>query len=290
MVTGWIFDRLGEGVEFVMEHKWARRLALVLFCLIVLGYEITILKAQTESSVIPVTVITMASNRAVAEPPDAPIPAMESSSSSNMSFASTAAISQMGHKPAPTKKHRWLTAYNFSLFALPAGEIVDSLGTRDNMKHHKWLCGYDSLWGTSGYAISTQDQIPYTVADLKSICGVSPSGVQPNYMFDVTQTNSFVEGGWAARWKLTGNRNYAGVEAWNLGNDVAQALIAHYLHKKGGRMGKIGAAMNYWHGIAHLDLGIDNSLYVSHNRTPAEWAKNNPKGFTWTPPYWWGKK
>jgi len=223
---------------------------------------------------------------AVSELPDAPTPAMESSSSS-MPFAS-AAITSLG-KPAQVKKHRWLTAYNFSLLALAAGETVDSWGTHRNMTHPKWLCGFDPEPGF-GYAISSNDQILYGVSDVKNICGVSPAGVQPNYMFDVTQTTSFTEVGWTAKWGLAGNRNFVGVEVWNLGNDVVQAVIAHYLHRKGGLIGKIGAAMNYGRGINHAKLGIENFIYVSRNATPAQWAKNNREGFSWSPPYWWGKK
>ena len=114
---------------------------------------------------------------------------------------------------------------------------------------------------------------------------------QPNYMYDVTQAGSFTESGWAAAWKLTGNRNYAGVEAWNLGNDVAQALVAHYLHRKGGWKGKIGDAMNFSHGIVHLEGGLRNLHYVHANSTPDQWVKNNPLWFNnWTPPRWWGKE
>jgi hypothetical protein len=227
---------------------------------------------------------------AVSELPDAPMPVMESSSS-NMLPAVAAITSQAFRKPTPPKKHRWLNMYNLSLLTLAAGETVDSLGTHENMTHPKWICGFDSIWPTGGYAISTNDQITYDAAAVKSICGVSPAGVQPNYMFDVTQTNSFDEAGWAAKYGLVGNRNYAGVETWNLGNDVAQALLAHYLHKKGGWKGKVGTAMNYCHGINHLELGITNFRYVSQNRIPDEWVKNNPKGFNnWPGPYWWGKK
>jgi hypothetical protein len=225
---------------------------------------------------------------AVSELPDAPMPAMESSSDS-MPFAS-AAITSLG-KPAQAKKHRWLTTYNGSIATLIMGEAIDTWGTHRNMTHRKWLCGFDPEPGF-GYAISTNDQILYSVADVKSICGVSPAGVQPNYMYDVTQADSFIETGWAAKWKLTGNRNYAGVEAWNMGADVAQALVAHYLHKKGGWKGKLGTAMNFSHGIVHLEGGISNLHYASANRTtPDQWVKNNPLWFSnWTPPRWWGKE
>jgi len=225
------------------------------------------------------------------ELPNAPVPMMESSSSSNRLLTATANTSQVSPTPAPTKHRRWLTTYNGSLLTLVVGETIDSLGTYKNMTHTKWICGFDPVWPTGGYAISTGDQITYNADDVKSICGVSPTGMQPNYMFDVTQTDSFTEAGWAAKWGLTGNRNFAGVEAWNLGNDVAQALLAHYLHKKGGWRGKVGTAMNYCRGIGHLWYGLDNFRYVSQNRTPDEWVNNNSKGFTnWPGPYWWGKK
>jgi len=60
---------------------------------------------------------------AMSELPDAPIPAMESSSSS-MPLAS-AAITSLG-KPTQTKKHRWLTTYNGSIATLIVGEAIDS--------------------------------------------------------------------------------------------------------------------------------------------------------------------
>jgi hypothetical protein len=279
------FGTLGEFLGWAFEKEWRQNAFLIAYGLLAIFVFVApaLLYSQPKTEMPKQPVV------AVNELPDAPMPAMESSSS-NMSFTSAGIASQTFRRPTPIKKHRWLTAYNFSLLTLAVGETVDSLGTYENMTHPKWLCGYDSLWPTWGYAISTNDHVTYDEASVKSICGVSPAGVQPNYMFDVTQTNSFMEGGWAAKWKLTGNRNYAGVEAWNLGNDVAQALVAHYLHKKGGWKGKVGTGMNYWHGIGHLGYGISNFRYISQNCTPAEWAKNNPKGFTWSPPYWWGKK
>jgi hypothetical protein len=269
-----IFGSFWEGLERVIETERRQNASLTLSGLLAIFVFVgpALLYSQSRT-----------------ELPDAPLPAMKASLS-DMFFTSVVATSQTDHKLAPTKKHRWLNVYNLSLATLAVGEVVDTWGTHENMTHPIWLCGFDSSWPAGETAITASGYSNYKSSNMKSTCGVSPTGVQANYMFDVTLTNSFMEGGWAAKWKLTGDRNYAGVEAWNVGLDVVQAIGAHYLHKRGPWEGRVGSAANYSHALAHLYGGICNFRFVSQNRTPAEWANNNASAFDWPAPYWWGKK
>jgi hypothetical protein len=116
-----------------------------------------------------------------------------------------------------------------------------------------------------------------------------------NYAYDVTQgpLGMFTEGGWAAKWGLTGKRNFAGVAAWNIANDAGQAFLAGYLERKRGWRGKIGTAMNFSHGIVHLTYGIENFQLVAQNSNPNDVFKKFPNALpAWADsfPRWWGKK
>ena len=185
------------------------------------------------------------------------------------------------------KKRPLLTAYNLSLSALVASEVVDGYGTNKILNHPKWFCGYNPQ-DTRGWAISTTDQSrQWTAVDIQNICGPTA-----NFMYDTTQDGNFIERGWTAQWKLAGNRNAAGVIAWNVGADIGQAILAHYLHKKRGWVGMIGTAMNATHAGGHLYGGITNVLFVNRNNNPNSYFRlhnDDPNG-SFPQPRWWGKQ
>ena len=224
---------------------------------------------------------------ALNELPDAPVPAMESSSGSVSMFTLNTTTSKT---VTQTKKHRWLTAYNASVATLIVGEVVDTWGTHRNMIHPKFLCGYNATPGF-GAAISTaKGDIGFQ--QIQSLCG-EPGGRSANFAYDVTQLGMYVEGGWAAKWGLAGNRDFARVAIANITNDLLHAVVIKYLSKKGGWRGKIGNATLLFHGEEHLRLGIANLRFVANNNDPSAVFQNHPNQMPiWadSTPCWWGKK
>ena len=58
------------------------------------------------------------------------------------------------------------------------------------------------------------------------------AGQQANWAFDVSRVGYFSEGGWVTQFHLSGDRNYASVEGWNLVNDAGWYLIARRLGRR----------------------------------------------------------
>jgi hypothetical protein len=221
------------------------------------------------------------------ELPDAPMPAMESSSSS-MLPADAATTSQVFHKPAPAKKRRWLTAYGESVAALVSSEVVDSVGTYKNMTHPKFLCGYSAVLGSNSAAISTTE-IGIGMQQIGNLCG-APNGRSVNFAYDVTQIGMFTETGLAVKWRLAGNRNYARVEIADITSDVIHVVVVGYLNKKGKWWSRVGNATLLFHAEEHLRLGIGNfqlpndpnAVFRDHPNVLPPWADAFPS--------WWGKR
>ena len=223
------------------------------------------------------------------ELPDAPIPVVESSSSTLFTSATMTSPS----KPIQAKKHRWLTAYNESVVALVVGEAVDTWGTHRNMTHPKFVCGYNLILGGGG-AISTTENVLYDLYQIQALCGPSPLGEKANYAYDTTQLNGmFTEIGLAAKWGIAGNRDFARVEAADITSDILHALVVKYLNKKGGWRGKIGNATLLFHAEEHFRLGIGNFRTVASNNDPNTVFRNYPNEmpiFADTFTRWWGKR
>src|SRR3569833_71877 len=153
-----------------------------------------------------------AQDLAVTELPSAPVPEMRS-------------VIAKQPVAAPTKPHRWLTLNNASLYFLFAGEALDSWTTYRNLTHPKWICGYSPAFGSAATYIS-DDGKHYDQRTIQhELCGPGPSGQLANYAYDVTRTGAFTESGWVTNLRLTGNRNVAGVLAWNFADDIGQVLI-----------------------------------------------------------------
>lgn len=186
------------------------------------------------------------------------------------------------------RAHSWFTLNKISIAVLAAGEAVDSWGTYRNMTHTKWICGNSPAFD-GAYDTNVPGQIS-SLRDVQSVCGVGPAGQSANWAFDVTRVGYFSEGGWVTQFHLADKRNYAGVEAWNLVNDVGWYLVARRLGKRTDWIGKWGrSALNFERGIVHFDLGIGNFVAVSRDRNPNTLDLYVPKNSNYTAPRWWGK-
>lgn len=192
--------------------------------------------------------------------------------------------------PAQTPRlarHRWLNANNLSIAVLVAGEAVDTWGTYRNLSHTRWLCGNSPAFA-DGYDTNVPSEIS-GIRDVQTVCGAGPAGQQANWAFDVSRVGYFSEGGWVTQLGLSGERNYAGVEGWNLANDVGWYLVARHLGKRKDWIGKCGPALNFGRGLVHLELGIGNFLAVSHHQNPNSLNLHLPKDSNYTDPRWWGR-
>ena len=223
----------------------------------------------------------------VNELPDAPIPVVSFSSSVS------ATMTLPGKQAQQIKKHRWFTAYNESVAALVIGEAVDTWGTHRNMTHPKFVCGWNSTPGFAAAYSSTDNT--YNINEVDTLCGTFPQAqdLHANYAYDVTQLGMFTETGWAAKWGIAGNRDFARVEVANITSDILHVLVVKYLNKKSGWMGKIGNATLLFHAEEHLRLGKGNFSNVASNSDPNAVFNNHPNDLpAWadTFPRWWGKK
>jgi len=196
----------------------------------------------------------------------------------------------MEHKPqveSPRSPRLRLSLNNLSVATLIAGEMIDSLGTYRNMTHHKWLCGNSHAFAGS-YDTNVPGEIT-SLQDVKTMCGQGPGGRSANWAFDTTQAGYFSEGGWVTQFHLAGERNFAAVEAWNIGNDFAWYLTARHLERRGGWIGKIGRTLNFSRGIIHIHLGIGNLIAVRHTENPNSLNLHVPQNSNYSAPRWWGK-
>ena len=188
-------------------------------------------------------------------------------------------------------KRRWINLKNGSIAVLFAGEALDSWTTYNNLNHPKWICGYSPAFGNAVTYISDDGNVydPHTIQS--DLCGPSPSGQPANYAYDVTRTGAFTETGWTTSLRLTGNRNIAGVLAWNIADDVGQMLIARHLSKRRGIVGRLAPGINLARGLVHIDCGIQNLQFARNHRNATTWQFNLPNESTLYPgPRWWGKK
>jgi hypothetical protein len=195
---------------------------------------------------------------------DAPIPVLH-----------VRAIMRAAVQTPQSVKRRWLTVKSMSVATLVAGEVIDSWGTYKNMTHTKWICGNSPLFA-GGYDTNVPGQIS-SLRDVQTVCGVGVAGHSANWAFDVTQAGYFSEGGWVTQFHLAGDRNYAGVEGWNLVNDVGWYLLARHLGRRADWIGKCASGLNFGRGIVHLNLGIGNFIAVSHHQNPNALDLHVPK-------------
>lgn len=213
--------------------------------------------------------------------PEAPAP----------SFNSVHALMR-GSIPQPPTRHRWLTLNHLSIAVLFAGEALDSWSTYNNLTHPRWICGYSPAFGNSVTYISNDGTHydPHTIQT--ELCGPGPSGQLANYAYDVTRTGAFTEQGWTTTLHLAGNRNFGGVLAWNLADDLGQLFAAHYLSKRKGIIGKLAPGINFSHGFVHLDCGVLNLQFAHTHRNPKTWQFHVPDEASLYPaiPRWWGRQ
>ena len=209
--------------------------------------------------------------------PDAPVP----------EILHVHAIMRARVQTPRTLKLRWLNHNSMSIATLVAGEAIDSWGTYKNMTHTKWICGNSPAFAR-GYDTNVPTEIS-SLRDVQTVCGSGLAGQSANWAFDVTRDGYFSEGGWATQLHLAGERDYAGVEGWNLANDVGWYLAARRLGRKTGWIGKCGPALNFGRGVVHLDLGIGNFIAVSHHKNPNALNLFVPKDSNYAAPRWWGK-
>jgi len=192
--------------------------------------------------------------------------------------------------PRP-QRHRWLTINNASIAVLFAGEALDSWTTYNNLTHPKWICGYSPAFGNAVTYIS-DDGKRYDPQTIQSdLCGPSPSGHLANYAYDVTRTGAFTETGWTTSLHFTSNRNIAAVLAWNIADDAGQILVARYLSKRHGIIGRIAPGINFARGLVHFDCGIQNPQFARNHRDATTWQFQLPNESTLYPgPRWWGRQ
>lgn len=183
--------------------------------------------------------------------------------------------------------HRWLYLSRASIATLVVGEAIDSWGTYKNMTHPKWICGNSPAF-IGGYDTNVPGEIS-NLGDVQMVCGAGPTGQSANWAFDATRAGYFSEGGWVTQLHLADNRNYAGVEGWNIANDIGWYLFARHLERRTDWISKCGAALNLGRGIVHLDLGVGNFLAVSHHQNPNTLDLHVPKDSNYGAPRWWGK-
>src|SRR3569833_2048115 len=217
-----------------------------------------------------------AQDLAVTELPSAPVPEMRS-------------VIAKQPVAAPTKTHRWQTQNNASLYFLFAGEALDSWTTYRNLTHPKWICGYSPAFGSAATNISN-DRNRYDAHTIQyTLCGPDGSGRLANYAYDVTRTGAFTETGWVTKLHLAGNRDVVKVLALNVGDDVGQLLVARYLRRREGIIGKLAPGINFTRGLIHIDCGIRNLQFARANSNATTWQFNLPNEGTLYPgPRWWG--
>lgn len=211
--------------------------------------------------------------------PDAPVPAIPGMHGVMKGYSAA----------PPVIRHRWLNLNNLSIATLVAGEALDSWSTHNNLTHPKWICGYNPDFGNTLIYISPNPGLNEGPSSQNTVCGPGPSGQVANYAYDATQMGAYTETGWVTKFHLAGNRNYAGVEAWNLANDVGQFLIARYASKRLARLRKVGPALNFSHGFGHIECGVLNIRFAMQHRNANTWEFPATVDSSLVPgPRWWG--
>jgi len=197
-----------------------------------------------------------------------------------------------GHAaPRGPIRRRWLNLNTAAISLLAAGEALDSWTTYRNLTHPKWICGYSPAFGSSATYISN-DGNRYDAHTIQyTLCGPDGSGRLANYAYDVTRTGAFTETGWVTKLHLAGNRDVVKVLALNVGDDVGQLLVARYLRRREGIIGKLAPGINFTRGLIHIDCGIRNLQFARSNSNATTWQFNLPNEATLYPgPRWWGRQ
>jgi len=183
--------------------------------------------------------------------------------------------------------HRhWSTLRKVAVGTLIGGELIDSWGTYKNVTHTRWVCGNSPAFNGS-YDTNATGELT-SLPEVGAVCGIGPAGQSANWAFDVSRLGYFSEGGWVSQWHLSGERNFAGIEGWNLANDVGWYLVARQLEKRKGWIGRSGTALNFARGIVHLQLGIGNFTAIRNHRNPNTLDLHIPKDSHYNSPRWWG--
>jgi hypothetical protein len=124
-----------------------------------------------------------------------------------------------------------------------------------------------------------------------TLCGPDGSGRLANYAYDTTRTGAFTETGWVTKLHLAGNRDVVKVLALNVADDVGQLLVARYLRRREGIIGKLAPGINFTRGLIHIDCGIRNLQFARSNSNATTWQFNLPNEGTLYPgPRWWGRQ
>ena len=190
----------------------------------------------------------------------------------------------------PARKSR-INLNTLSIAVLAGGEALDSWTTYKNLTHPRWICGYSPALGNAVTYISDDGKQYDPHAIQFDLCGTGPSGQLANYAYDVTRTGAFTEDGWVTKLHLTGNRNVAGVLAWNVADDVGQLLVARYLEKHRGMIRRIAPGINFTRGIVHIQCGVLNFQFARTHNNPGTWQFHLPSESSLYPnPRWWGKQ
>jgi hypothetical protein len=190
-----------------------------------------------------------------------------------------------------SRDRRQFTLNKASLSLLAAGAFLDSWTTYRNLTHRKWICGYSPALGSAVTYIS-DDGTHYDPQTIQyGLCGPSASGQLANYAYDVTRTGAYTETGWVTTLRLSGKRNVAGVLAWNIADDVGQMLVARYLSRRRGLVGRIAPTITFARGLVRLDCGIRNLQFARTHKNASTWPFHVPNESTlFRGPRWWGTR
>lgn len=200
----------------------------------------------------------------------------------------------IGTQPAASPRiarHAWLNLNRFSVAVLVGSEVLDSWTTYNNLTHPKWICGYSAAFGSAVTYVSNDGKRydPHTIQ--YDLCGPGPAGQLATYAYDVTRTGAFTETGWVTSARLASGRNAAGVIAWNVADDLGQMLVARYLTRRRGLIGRVAPGLNLARGLVHLDCGIQNIQFARHHRDASAWSFNVPnEAKLYASPRWWGRR
>jgi hypothetical protein len=190
-----------------------------------------------------------------------------------------------------SRDRRRFTLNKASVSFLAAGAALDSWTTYRNLTHRKWICGYSPALGNAVTYISDDGKHydPQTIQ--YGLCGPSASGQLANYAYDVTRTGAYTETGWVTTLRLSGNRNVAGVLAWNIADDFGQMLVSRYLGKRRGLTGRIAPTINFARGLVRLDCGIRNVQFARTHKNASTWQFQVPDESNLYPgARWWGRQ
>jgi len=255
-VEGFVFAPLCSGVEWIMNHRRAKYVALsVFFACLIIAFFPQIFYGQADNNAV----------RASVEPPDAPTPSTEGFSSSTMPPA-VAEMLSAGMTTQPPRPKKISKAEKIE------GRIADV-----------------TLWGglvtdmiPTGFMVTHKREATFNatctqlMADpfYERVFKCSPSSV-PITMNVTLYDPWFTEGGWG---RITGNRNAAGIILFNTSLDLGVWTVCK-IFSGNKQLRTIGHVFKTEKGLEHIKLGIENMKYI--HSTEWEFVPRGATNINW---------